>query len=189
VSCTAAGTCWAVGLGRAGADEAAVVKIVGGRPAKVTQDPAFYGLYGIDCPSGGQCEAVGYDTSDIADAVTTITAGQPSPPAEVPGGGEWLNAVSCPTATECYATGLVDYTASIVPIASGVPQKPITVPNAWYLNAIDCTGTGNCTVAGESGTQAKGSSTRSPTGPSAEGNSSRAPRTYTEWVARSTAAA
>jgi phosphatidylinositol-3-phosphatase len=156
VSCTAAGTCWAVGLGRANGDEAAVVKIVDGRPAKVTQDPAFYGLYGIDCPAGGQCEAVGYDTSDIADAVTTITGGQPGPPAEVPGGGEWLNAVSCPTATECYATGLVDYTASIVPIASGVPQKPITVPNAWYLNAIDCTGVGNCTVAGESGNAGEG---------------------------------
>jgi hypothetical protein len=151
VSCTASASCWAVGLGRANSDEAAVVKIVDGQPTKVIVDPAFYGLYGIDCPTGGQCEAVGYDTSDIADAVTTITGGTPSPPAEVHGGGEWLNAVSCPTATECYATGLVNYTASIVPIVAGVSQKPITVPNAWYLNAIDCTGVGDCTVAGESG--------------------------------------
>lgn len=156
VACPSAGTCWAVGLGPANSDEAVLVKIVDGSPASVTDDPAFYGLYGIDCPAAGSCEAVGYDTSDIADAVTTITDGRPSAPAEVAGGGEWLNAVSCPTADECYATGLVNYTASIVPIAGGVPQKPITVPGAWYLNAIDCPAVGACTVAGESANTSEG---------------------------------
>ncbi len=156
VSCTTATTCFAVGFGPANSDEAAVVKLVRGVPVSVQTDSAFYGLYGIDCASSQSCVAVGYDTSDIADAVTTITDGTPSAPAEVAGGGEWLNAVSCPTASQCYATGLVNYTASIVPITDGVPQAPISLPDAWYLNAINCTSVGNCVVAGESGNDGGG---------------------------------
>jgi hypothetical protein len=119
--------------------------------------PAWYGLYGISCPTASTCEAVGYDTSDIADAVTTITNGKPGAPAPVKGGGEWLNAISCPTATQCYATGLVNYTASIVPITSGTPQAPITMPGEWYLNGIDCPSAGNCVVDGEAGNAGEGS--------------------------------
>jgi phosphatidylinositol-3-phosphatase len=156
VSCTTTNDCWAVGLGAPNSDQAAIVQLVDGKPLAVRADPAFYGLYGIDCSDSTSCVAVGYDTSDIADAVTTITSGVPSAPAEVAGGGEWLNSISCPTASQCYATGLVNYTASIVPISDGVPQTPITIPNAWYLNAIDCTSVGNCVVAGEAGNEGQG---------------------------------
>ena len=100
---------------------------------------AFYALYGIDCATANTCEAVGYDTEDIADAVTTITNGTAEAPVEVPGGGEWLNAISCASATECDAVGLVNFTASVVPISDGMPQTPLTIPNAWYANGIDCT--------------------------------------------------
>ena len=156
VSCTTTTDCWAVGLGAANSDEAAIVQLVDGHAVSVQPDPAFYGLYGIDCASSASCVAVGYDTSDIADAVTTITDGIPTAPVEVSGGGEWLNSVSCPDRDQCYATGLVNYTASIVPINDGVPQAPISIPNAWYLNGIDCTSVGNCVVAGESGNDGEG---------------------------------
>jgi hypothetical protein len=99
---------------------------------------------------------VGYDTSDIADAVTTITDGVAGGPQEVSGGGEWLNAISCPTNDQCDATGLVNYTASVVPITNGQPQTPITIPNAWYLNAINCSAAGDCTVVGQSGNEGEG---------------------------------
>jgi len=156
VSCPAAGICWAVGLGPQNSDQATLVKIVDGRPASVQEVPTFYGLYGIDCPAAETCEAVGYDTSDIADAVTTITNGVPGAPVEVAGGGEWLNAISCPIATVCDATGLVNYTASVVPIDNGIPQTPITIPQAWYLNGIDCPSADECTVVGESGNSGEG---------------------------------
>jgi phosphatidylinositol-3-phosphatase len=152
VSCPTRTHCYAVGLATTNTDEGALVSIVNGQPTKVSRLPAWYGLYGISCATATTCVAVGYDTSDIADAVTTITNGVASAPAPVTGGGEWLNAISCPTATDCYAAGLVNYEPSIVPIVSGAPQKPITVPDAWYVNGIDCTSAGNCAVAGENGT-------------------------------------
>ncbi|HEX3488306.1 MAG TPA: alkaline phosphatase family protein [Streptosporangiaceae bacterium] len=157
VSCATATTCWATGLATVGSDQGALVRIVHGRPVSVKRLPAWYGLYGIACPTASTCEAVGYDTSDIADAVTTITNGKPGAPAPVKGGGEWLNAISCPTATQCYATGLVNYTASIVPVTSGTPQAPITMPGQWYLNGIDCPSAGNCVVDGEAGNAGEGS--------------------------------
>lgn len=156
VACTSATICWAAGLGPVGSDEAALVKLDRGVPVSVTPEPAFYGLYGIACPTTSTCEAVGYDTSDIADAVTTITNGTAAAPVEVSGGGEWLNGISCPSASECYATGLVNYTASVVPIADGTPGTPITIPDAWYANGIDCTSIGNCVVDGEVGNDGEG---------------------------------
>ena len=65
------------------------------------------------------------------------------------GGGEWLNSISCPTATDCYAAGLVNYNPSIVPITSGIPGTAVTIPDAWYVNGIDCTSAGNCVAVGE----------------------------------------
>ena len=156
VSCPTSTTCWAVGLATVNSDQAVLVRIVNGRPTSVQRLGAFYALYGIDCPTANTCEAVGYDTEDIADAVTTITNGAASAPVEVPGGGEWLNAISCASATECDAVGLVNFTASVVPISDGTPQTPLTIPNAWYVNGIDCTSAGNCLMVGESGDDGEG---------------------------------
>jgi len=156
VSCPTSTTCWAAGLATTGSDEGVLAKIVNGKPAQVRRVPAFYGLYGISCPSASTCEAVGYDTSDIADAVTTITNGVPSAPAEVTGGGEWLNDISCPTASQCYAAGLVNYTASIVPITAGVPGTPVTYPDAWYVGGLACPSVGNCILDGEAGNTGEG---------------------------------
>jgi hypothetical protein len=156
VSCPTATVCWAAGLATVNTDEAVLVKIVNGQPVELRRVPTFYGLYGISCTTATSCEAVGYDTSDIADAVTTITSGVPGAPAEVTGGGEWLNAISCPTATQCYAAGLVNYVASVVPIVSGVPQAPVSYPDAWYVSGISCPAAGDCVIDGESGNSGEG---------------------------------
>jgi hypothetical protein len=156
VSCPTSTTCWAVGLATSNSDQATLVKIVSGRPVSTQRLSAFYALYGIDCPTANKCEAVGYDTEDIADAVTTITNGNAGAPIEVPGGGEWLNAISCASATDCYAVGLVNFTASVVPISDGTPRTPLAIPNGWYVNGIDCTSVGNCLMVGESGDDGEG---------------------------------
>lgn len=149
VSCTTSTQCYAVGLDALNSDDAVLVAITSGHVAKVTSLPAFIGLYGISCPSATACYAVGYDNADGADAVTTITNGVAGAPAEVSGGGEWLNSISCPTTTRCYAAGLVNYNPSIVPITSGTPGTAVTIPDAWYVNGIDCTSASNCVAAGE----------------------------------------
>jgi hypothetical protein len=156
VSCPTATVCWAAGLATTGSDEGVVAKIVNGQPVQVRQVSAFYGLYGIACPSATACEAVGYDTEDIADAVTTITNGVAGAPNEVAGGGEWLNDIACPTASQCYAAGLVNYTASIVPITGGVPGTPVTYPDAWYVGGLACPSVGNCVMDGEAGNTGEG---------------------------------
>jgi hypothetical protein len=155
VSCVFA-QCYAVGIAAPNTDEAVLVRILAGQVTAVTPLPAFIGLYGISC-DGATCYAVGYDNRNDADAVTTITfEGKASPPVEVSGGSEWLNAISCvsaATADTCYAAGLVNFLPSIVPIVDGKPGTPVTVAHAWYLNGIYCTGVGNCVAAGENGSE------------------------------------
>lgn len=149
VSCVN-GECFAVGLASPDTDEAVLVTIAGGQVIAVTRLPAFIGLYGVSC-TGGLCYAVGYDNADDADAVLTINFGQLSAPAEVAGGGEWLNAISCVSSGPdvCYAAGLVNYLPAVVPIMNGKPGKPVVVPHAWYLNGINCTSVGDCVAVGE----------------------------------------
>ena len=154
VSCTTATVCYAVGIGPINDDDAVIVKIVNGRPVTVTQNHAFIGLYGVACVSGTTCYGVGYDNASDGSAVTTLTRGAASAPAEVPGNGANSNlfSLSCPTTTQCYAAGLLNYAPAIVPITRGVPAAGISVPDAWYLNGIDCTGVGDCVVVGENST-------------------------------------
>lgn len=153
VSCATATQCYAVGFGALNSDEAVLVSIKDGHATNVTDLPAFIGLYGIACPAASTCYAVGYDNANDADAVTTITNGTASAPAEVSGGGEWLNSISCPTSTNCYAAGLVNYNPSIVPITSGQPGTAVTIPDAWYVNGINCTSAGSCVAVGENSTE------------------------------------
>lgn len=159
VSCTTSTQCYAVGLGPSNADEGVLVSIRNGQATTTTPLPLFIGLYGIACPTTTTCYAVGYDNNDDADAVTTITNGQASAPAEVEAGsgvGEWLNSISCATATKCDAVGLVNYNPSFVPIANGIPGTPVTITdngNAWYVNGIDCTTANNCAAVGENDTE------------------------------------
>ena len=120
-----------------------------GIPTTVTGLPTFIGLYGIACPTATTCYAVGYDTQNGIDAVTTITNGVAGAPVEVPDSVEWLNAITCPSSTQCYAAGLVNYEPSIVPVSSGVPGTPVEFGQDFYMNGIACTSVGNCLAVGE----------------------------------------
>jgi hypothetical protein len=156
VSCETAVHCEAVGIGPVNRDEGVLVRIVNGQPTGVAEEPALIGLYGIACPTSSTCEAVGYDNSDDADAVTTVTNGVAGPLQAVAGGGEWLNAVSCWSSTQCDAVGLVNYVPSFVPISNGAPQAAIAIPGGWYVNGVDCSATGTCTAVGETAATAQG---------------------------------
>ena len=154
VSCVTAQTCYAVGIGPVNDDDAVIVKIVNGHPTKVMPNHPFIGLYGIACVSSTTCYGVGYDNNSDGSAVTTIINGAASPPNEVPNNGANSNlfSISCPTTSQCYAAGLLNYAPALVPITNGKPSAGLTVPNAWYLNGIDCTGVGDCVVVGENST-------------------------------------
>jgi hypothetical protein len=43
-----------------------------------------------------------------------------------------------------------------VPIVSGVPQAPVSYPDAWYVSGISCPAAGNCVIDGESGDSGEG---------------------------------
>ena len=157
VSCETATLCEAVGIaGPVNQDAGVLVSLSNGHPTSVMELREFVGLYGIACPTSSTCEAVGYDDANDADAVVTIDDGVVGTPKEVPGGGEWLNGISCWSTSQCDAVGLVNYVPSFVPIISGAPQTAIAIPNAWYANGIDCTSTGTCTAVGETATTAQG---------------------------------
>jgi hypothetical protein len=190
VSCTSAEQCYAVGLATSDLDEGVLVSITRGRPRSVTPLPAFIGLYGIACPAADTCYAVGYDNADDAGSVTTITNGQASAPAEVPDGGytPWLNAISCPTPTQCYAAGLVNYLPSIVPVTAGTPQAAVTVPDAWYLSGIDCPAAGSCSRSARTA-PSRASSPPWPPGRPARPGWWPAPATSTGWAVLPAAAA
>ena len=83
--------------------------------------------------------------------------------------------------------GLVNFTASVVPISDGMPQMPLTIPNAWYANGIDCTSVGNCLMVGESGDDGEGYVSTWSAERSAIRRSYRALSTSTEPDARNTA--
>jgi hypothetical protein len=63
-----------------------------------------------------------------------------------------LDAVSCPTATLCYAVGATkNLKGELVKIRNGVPSMPVIVSGAVGLFAIDCPTVTFCEVAGTGG--------------------------------------
>jgi hypothetical protein len=43
----------------------------------------------------------------------------------------------------------VNYNPSIVPIDDGTPGTALTIPDAWYVNGIDCASASECVAVGE----------------------------------------
>ena len=159
VSCTTSQQCYAVGFGPLNTDKAVLVSIVGGKAVKVTDLPAFIGLYGIACPTTSKCYAVGYDNASDADAVTTITSGKAGAPVEVPGApGEWLQRDLLPLVYRVLRRGAGElqpvHRLDQAPDQSGTPGiTSVTIPDAWYVSGIDCTSVGNCVAVGENTTE------------------------------------
>ena len=97
----------------------------------------------ISCWHSGDCEAVGSarHAKAYSDLILTVQGGKPG--TLNTNSGYALSAISCISATTCYAAGA----AVLVTVTDGVVADPQAVPGGWNGNAIECTG-GNCEAAG-----------------------------------------
>lgn len=99
-------------------------------------------LYGVSCPAAGTCVAVGtggavWSSSTVADGTAASWTAQTA-------GSATLNAVSCATATECWAAGSAIYTNRSGAWAAGATP-------AQAINGISCPVAGTCVAAGANG--------------------------------------
>ncbi len=124
IACPGTSQCVAVGLGafRVGSggpvsDQAVVVQIHSGSPEHLVhiQGSSAVSLQAIACSSASTCEAVGSSGAASAatagtgstsrGAVVEVTKGVPGRVQILPGQTLQLNAISCPTSTQCWAVG------------------------------------------------------------------------------------
>ena len=99
-------------------------------------------ISGISCWRT-DCEAVGTALAGAAGADLIITTHGGKPGTLNIDSAYALSAISCVSATTCYAAGA----AVLVTVTSGVPADPQAVGGGWNGNAIECTG-GHCEAAG-----------------------------------------
>jgi hypothetical protein len=127
--------------------------LVSGRPV----EGKFIGLYGIACPSATTCYAVGYDNANDADAVTTITSGQPGAAVTVPDAW-YLNGIDCTSAGSCVAVGENSKEQGIIgALVDGKAGATTVVPGTEYLYGIGCEASGaSCVATGASSQAANG---------------------------------
>jgi hypothetical protein len=100
-------------------------------------------IAGISCWHSGDCEAVGSARHAKAYIDFTLATQGGEPGTLNTNSGYALSAISCISATTCYAAGA----AVLVTVTDGVPANPQAVPGGWNGNAIECTG-GHCEAAG-----------------------------------------
>jgi hypothetical protein len=154
VSCTSVVSCMAVGNygnsdpsdGTFNQNYAEVYNGINWQSASPTSPVLHTGLLGVSCVSGSSfCAAVGIDT------VWTTTGGT-SPIVAGPTGV--LDAVSCPSATFCMATGSIGG-GPLVEQWNGstwsvVPSPATTSANA-VLDGVSCTSPSSCEAVGSTG--------------------------------------
>jgi hypothetical protein len=170
VACASAADCWAVGI--LDSTEQGVTENWNGSAWKVvaSADPAgakSVVLDGVACASAADCWAVGsYTNSNLKDLPYaerwngTAWSGVTVPnPADAPLGA-WLDAVSCPSATQCFAIGNYDravghvgYPDDLVESWNGSSWKVVpdpVLPNSttYTLQALSCPGTSDCWATG-----------------------------------------
>jgi hypothetical protein len=168
-----ASTCLAVGFaGTAGAFTGVVVPITGTTAGAAEQVPGTDRLYGVACGSPGACVAVG---SEVTRTVTTVGC-QPGETCfsgsvqavsvaianGVPGASQpvqsafltSLQAVTCPTASECLAVGYASPSASsagvglVVPITDGTNGAAQEVPGISGFHGVGCQTATSCFAGG-----------------------------------------
>jgi hypothetical protein len=169
-----ASTCLAVGLQEnVGSSTGVVVPITGTTAEAAEQVPGTDKLYGVACESPGACVAVGAEetstvtttgcqpgqtclsNSDQAVSVA-IANGVPGAPQPVQSSAylTLLQAVACPTATECVAVGYADPSVSasgvgvVVPIADGTNGAAQEVPGISDFHGVGCQTTTSCFAGG-----------------------------------------
>jgi photosystem II stability/assembly factor-like uncharacterized protein len=171
VSCTSAKVCEAVGF--SGAAGVILGTSNGGRTwAAQPLPPRVGALSGIACPSVNVCEAVGNYTNSFTFAsvgviIGTTNGGKSWRRQVIPPGTKSLNAITCPTATNCLAVGfgftdynLLDYGAVLGTTDGGknweidsLPNSPVSVSQA---EAVTCASATLCYLGGVGGTASTG---------------------------------
>ena len=110
-------------------------------------------LQGVDCLSQTNCMTVGWDLPTLTTGPTygglvepynngTLSAGQFVANYD-------LNAVACPTATDCLAVGDGAQGAVIVPITNGTPGTAVPISGTSSLSAISCPNQHRCVASGQ----------------------------------------
>ena len=130
--------------------------------------PAATTLNDVACATATTCYAVGTGSDadgNVDGVVVPITNGIAGTPAAVPGGGSTelgLSAITCPSATTCYAVGAelapvadTDSGADVVTITDGAPAAAVpAAPSSddedyAMFNDIACTSASTCIAVGE----------------------------------------
>ena len=172
VSCTAVGSCAAVGEGwdASGQDQSAIGAMeTDGHWAQATvvepptPPPSFARVYlaGVSCAAGGSCLAVGDDEGAAPFAATAALGGawggssSVAPPA---GTGGLLSGVSCPADGSCFAAGQATIGGKAQPMVSAesggawtqVAVEPPAGESFADLTGISCTSVEACVAVGTS---------------------------------------
>jgi hypothetical protein len=176
VSCPSAGNCAAVGSYDSGGNPYGLLlsEVSGQWKATEASGPFGSGLLGglgaVSCPSAGNCGAVGSYTGQGVLLNDVSGSWSNGAVASLPANGRSdlnfaLNAVSCPSAGNCAATGWYrdtggNYEGLLVSQASGVWHAGVEVVppanarsvnpdfNSDVLGTISCPSAGNCVVVG-----------------------------------------
>ncbi|MDQ6614735.1 MAG: Ig-like domain-containing protein, partial [Actinomycetota bacterium] len=102
------------------------------------------------------CEATGALQSTSQPGVVQIVDGVPGTPQAAPGSINNLLGIACPTDTACEAVGSGPGTGVLVPVNSGVPGDPVSVPGTAALNGVACATTFTCLAVGNNTDQSAG---------------------------------
>jgi len=158
VACPTA-TCIAVGYTETGS--AVVVPVTSGTPGAVqtlAQPDSAFGA--VACSSATTCFALGTQQVVIPSPVphpgsqtflVPITNGVLGSPQPVPGVA--LTALTCASATTCYAVGDRPSGAVLVPIVDGTPGPAQAIPGIQTASGVACASSTTCYVTGSSGGQ------------------------------------
>ena len=161
IACTSATACVAVGTSSTGT-LAAISTTNGGTSWTSATVPTTSGtLAGVSCPSATDCVAVGFTLTatgtggtytSSGDILATTDGGAIWTAQTVPTGATYLDSVSCPSATDCVATGSHVVTTS----DGGSTWTAQTVPTGFFGTGVACETTSHCLVVGQatSSTQA-----------------------------------
>ncbi|HZS15904.1 MAG TPA: hypothetical protein VFC09_15015 [Candidatus Dormibacteraeota bacterium] len=150
VSCVTASDCWAVGSTFNAGAYRTIVEHDAGDGWRLVDGPnpgASNVLHAVACPAANDCTAVGYDAPVTGGAWKTLIAHYdgrtwaivPSPPT---GGAQVLEAISCRTATDCWAVG---GPGPLVEHDSGSGWKLVSsAQNGGELTGVACGGPDDC---------------------------------------------
>jgi hypothetical protein len=190
VSCVTSSDCWAVGAvpNPQGGSNGPLAENWNGsswRIVSMPDEPGSTGaiLHGVTCPSADDCWAVGSTTDDSGNPVKTVMEhwnGTSWALVTVPSTGQTydqLNAVTCATASECFAVGSAGPNQQdpnflpVTPAAVGdqavidmwngsswsiVPSYQPPSPEGSYLGGVTCVDADQCWASGSTTTSTDG---------------------------------